>query len=595
MSVEIKTYAPYTNYVVDDTDPKSSAYYVMKRLLEKGASCCEVKIGGAVNLIFGLPKFSHITYRVGHGGLPYIPDVNFKCFWVEEPVNDRTDPSDINYMFNLPNTMEDYLASLSRKNKSNVKRHMRNAEALTFIETDYNSVSIDYLLTLIRIRDPQGSKPDMNEIRSILESARHKNTLFYSIYESDVHIGYNLGFIHNNNYYDEIFFQTDDYGDKASDIIAKLISLLVGKVSVYNLGLGSFYKKKFMPDNAELKATIAKDSTYLFDVDLIFKGNYCYVSEKKGSQYGVVFCDEKGGYYYDDLNSGLTELIKKTFPLATYRKMQVPELTYNGSANESLFNAIHTDTKTGLYYLDGHSSYKSYYAPYNNLTTYFRSRIKQLPDVGKVIDLYKDHFIDDLYLLEVGGSIEKPEYEKAFSVPNHCLKWYDTEDAFVQSFKSKRRKEIKELYSSKGTVRVLTKDILYELYDTLYENAFNKFNDTFSADVLFALYDEPNVVTLGHYDNDTLTGIYTLEQLDDTYWAYQGYLALVPNMAKQGLLCCAEYIHNINPDFILDLTSGVSFNPTNYGTYKKTVSNLENEVYFYTISHNKIKEPYYKV
>ena len=133
------------------------------------------------------------------------------------------------------------------------------------------------------------------------------------------------------------------------------------------------------------------------------------------------------------------------------------------------------------------------------------------------------------------------------------------------------------------------------MYDTLYENSFNKFNDTFSADVLFALYDEPNVVTLGHYDNDTLTGIYTLEQLDDTYWAYQGYLALVPNMAKQGLLCCAEYIHKINPDFVLDLTSGVSFNPTNYGTYKKTVSNLENEVYFYTISHNKIKEPYYKV
>lgn len=595
MSVEIKTYAPYTDYEVDDTDPRSSAYYVMKKLLAKGASCCEVKVGDAVNLVFGLPKFSHITYRVGHGGLPYLPDVNFKCFWVEEPITDKTDPSDINYRFNLPNTLDEYLASLSRKNRSNVKRHLRNAESLTFVETDYNSMSIDYLLTLIRIRDPQGSKPDMGEIRSILESARHKTTLFYAIYEGDTHIGYNLGFIHNDNYYDEIFFQTDDYGDKASDIIAKLITLLVGVVSTYNLGLGSFYKKKFMPDNAELKVTIAKDSTYLFDVNLIFKGDYCYVSERKGTAYGVVFCDDKGGQYYDDLNSGLTDLIKKAFPLATYRKMQVPELTFNGNRNESLFNAFHIDTKTGLSYLDGHSSYKSYYAPYNNLTTYFRSRLKQLPDIHKVIDLYKDHFIDDLYLLEVGGSLEKPDYDKVFSVPNHCLKWYDTEDNFVASFKSKRRKEIKELYANRGTVRVLTKDVIAELYDTLYENSFNKFNDTFSADVLFALYDEPNVVTLGHYDNDTLTGIYTLEQLDDTYWAYQGYLALVPNMAKQGLLCCAEYIHNINPDFMLDLTSGVSFNPTNYGTYKKTVSNFENEVYFYTISHNKIKEPYYKV
>ena len=595
MSVEIKTYAPYTDYEVDDTDPRSSAYYVMKKLLAKGASCCEVKVGDAVNLVFGLPKFSHITYRVGHGGLPYLPDVNFKCFWVEEPITDKTDPSDINYRFNLPNTLDEYLASLSRKNRSNVKRHLRNAESLTFVETDYNSMSIDYLLTLIRIRDPQGSKPDMGEIRSILESARHKTTVFYAIYEGDTHIGYNLGFIHNDNYYDEIFFQTDDYGDKASDIIAKLITLLVGVVSTYNLGLGSFYKKKFMPDNIALKATIAKDSTYLFDVNLIFKGDYCYVSERKGTAYGVVFCDDKGGQYYDDLNSGLTDLIKKAFPLATYRKMQVPELTFNGNRNESLFNAFHIDTKTGLSYLDGHSSYKSYYAPYNNLTTYFRSRLKRLPDIHKVIDLYKDHFIDDLYLLEVGGSLERPDYDKVFSVPNHCLKWYDTEDNFVQSFKSKRRKEIKELYANRGTVRVLTKDVIAELYDTLYENSFNKFNDTFSADVLFALYDEPNVVTLGHYDNDTLTGIYTLEQLDDTYWAYQSYLALVPNMAKQGLLCCAEYIHNINPDFILDLTSGVSFNPTNYGTYKKTVSNLENEVYFYTISHNKIKEPYYKV
>ena len=47
--------------------------------------------------------------------------------------------------------------------------------------------------------------------------------------------------------------------------------------------------------------------------------------------------------------------------------------------------------------------------------------------------------------------------------------------------------------------------------------------------------------------------------------------------------------------YILDLTSASDFNADSYSTYKKAVSNYENTAYAYTISHNKIKEPYYKV
>lgn len=601
MGVEIKTYTPYTDYVVDDTDPNSDIYYIMKEALAKGASCCEVTIDGKSNIITGEPNFDCAIYRVGNGGLPYLPEINFKHFWIEEPVDKNTSYVNIDFTFPIAKTMDEYLASLSRKNRSNVKRHLRNAEALTFELKDYADYEISDLLKMVHVKDPQISSVNLSAVEQLLISLKHKQTLFYEIREDNNLIGYNLGFIHNGTYYDEIFFQTDDYSDKASDVIAKLISLLIGTIDVYSLGTGSFYKKKFVPDNVNLNHTVIKYNTnFFFDVELIFIQNFCYVIDINTKYYGVVHCDDKGGYFYYDnahgSNTELSDLIKKVFPLATYKYFEAPPIFLKGCYNESLHNAKYVDPKTGLYYLKGFSSYKNVYDRYLNLLDTFKTHKKSLPDPEQVKSLYTDHFKEELFLLEVGYTLDKPDYSEAFSITNHCLNWYPTKEEFVKSFKSKRRKEIGELYDNRGVVKPIDSSVLIEHYDTLYSNCYRKYGDLFSADTLFMLHGKSNVLTLGHYIDDVLIGIFTLEKLDDVYWAYQGYLALADTqLAKQGLLACAEYLYNMDSAYILDLTSASDFNADSYSTYKKSVSNYENTAYAYTVSHNKIKEPYYKV
>lgn len=602
MSVEIKTYAPYTNYVVDDTDPNSDIYYLMKEALAEGASCCEVIVDGKSNIVIGEPNFDYVTHRVGSGGLPYLPEINFKQFWVEEPVDENTSDSNIDFTFPIAKTMDDYLSSLSRKNRSNVKRHLRNAEALTFELKDYADYEVSDLLKMVRVKDTRSNPVDLPAVEQLLVSLKHKQTLFYEIHEGNTFIGYNLGFIHKGVYYDAIFLQAGDYSDKASDIIAKMISLLVGNIHTYSLGAGSFYKKKFVPENAQLTQTYVKYNTnFFFDVELVFIQNYCYVIDVNTKYYGVVHCDENGGYFYNDnahgSNKELSDLIKKVFPLATYKYFEAPPIFLKGCYNESLHNAKYVDPKTGLRYLKGFTSYKNVYDHYLNLDDeIFRTHMKVLPDPEKVKSLYLDHFKDDLFLLEVGYTLDEPDYEKVFGVTNHCLRWYPTKEEFVKSFKSKRRKEVSEIYEKRGTVKPIDSSVLTKHYDTLYSNCYRKYGDLFSADTLFMLYGKPNVTTLGHYIDDVLIGIFTLEKLDDVYWAYQGYLALGDTqLTKQGLLACAEYVYSIDPNSILNLTSADDYNACSYSTYKKSVSNHENFAYAYTISHNKIKEPYYKV
>lgn len=177
-----------------------------------------------------------------------------------------------NYIVKMPSSIEDYATSLSKRNRQEFNKHLRERVTLSLKQVDYS--------TLFRCPIFARYYDSYSAMRPVLFDRTHINSsimlstnslgkpIAFELYDSDILVGVNIGFIRDNKYNDSIFipyttkevFRNKHYGIKI--IYELLIHFMGSDITEYILGIEGTYKNKFLTKNAESKLNFDTYDSY---------------------------------------------------------------------------------------------------------------------------------------------------------------------------------------------------------------------------------------------------------------------------------------------------------------------------------------------
>lgn len=464
-----------------------------------------------------------------------------------------------NYNIKLPDTLESYLGSLSRKHRSNFKSYLN--KDLTLVPVVLTPELRQRLINMVSVKSPEGGL-DLEKYEFFLNYDKAQYLLYSILYNGEV-VGFNYGFVYDDSYSDIAFFHDGTHTNLASIVIAKMINLCIEKgIHQYNLGYLCDYKRKFVPEQQKVQSTVILDKPCKLSVP----GIHVWPT---------------GYYYVYGDNADVDSL------LAKYPFLLELDHKYN--------YLIQTFNPTVFDIVDGYPFLNNDYFGFALKTVQVRVPVNELPPVevyNKFIQYHGSAYIDSgLHLV--------PKFDTDYCLDNAGLKWYDDLDKMVSTMKPKNRPRIKRMLKTMGVVRDY--DLTLDELATYTYRCLKKFDSVFSIqsfelDIRKKAMGKP--LHIFKYEDENGKALISFEFVDG-YWVYNSYWHLEgENSAQKVLLASAKKLNELYPDCTLDINSRTEFTIEEYNKYKAYISNVNIPVYGFTVTNfenepTMLKAPYY--